>query len=147
MPGPFTGDPDQLRREVEEQLNQIRCPELGDRVERRVCEGDPAAEILRIAAEASAAMIVLGTHCHGKAYRLLTGSVAEEVFRNAKCPVLGVKAPCGESRGSAAGNLCASECESGPAAVAEGTGPSGFLRMLLAQSHHHHQLQEPTRNP
>jgi nucleotide-binding universal stress UspA family protein len=50
--------------------------------------GDPASEIVRIAEDDAAEMIVLGTHGRTGVTRLLMGSVAEAVVRRAPCPVL-----------------------------------------------------------
>ncbi|NBW96122.1 MAG: universal stress protein [Planctomycetia bacterium] len=54
----------------------------------RLTMGDPAGEIVRIAAEEGAEMIVLGTHGRTGMTRLLMGSVAEAIVRRAPCPVL-----------------------------------------------------------
>lgn len=62
-------------------------------VEHRVSEGEPAREILQLAKAFQCDMIVMGTHGRTGLSRLLTGSVAEEVMRQATCPVLAVKAP------------------------------------------------------
>jgi nucleotide-binding universal stress UspA family protein len=50
--------------------------------------GDPAGEIVRLAADEDAEMIVLGTHGRSGLARVLMGSVAESVVRRALCPVL-----------------------------------------------------------
>jgi universal stress protein A len=50
--------------------------------------GDPAAEIVRIAEEEKADMVVLGTHGRTGMSRLLMGSVAEAVVRRSPAPVL-----------------------------------------------------------
>jgi nucleotide-binding universal stress UspA family protein len=50
--------------------------------------GDPAEEILRLADEAHADLIVIGTHGRSGIERLLLGSVSERVVRHANCPVL-----------------------------------------------------------
>lgn len=63
------------------------------RVTHRLLTGDPAAEILRLAGEVKAGLVVLGTHGRGALGRLLMGSVAEAVVRNAPCPVVTVKLP------------------------------------------------------
>jgi nucleotide-binding universal stress UspA family protein len=55
--------------------------------------GLPATEIVRLADERQAEMIVMGTHGRTGLGRLLMGSVAEAVVRRAKCPVLTVKSP------------------------------------------------------
>jgi nucleotide-binding universal stress UspA family protein len=50
--------------------------------------GHPAREILTVADELHADLIVLGTHGRGGFEHLLLGSVAEKVMRKAPCPVM-----------------------------------------------------------
>lgn len=50
--------------------------------------GDPAADVLRYAAEVDAGAVVLGTHGRSGLQRFRLGSVAEDVVRRAPCPVL-----------------------------------------------------------
>jgi nucleotide-binding universal stress UspA family protein len=54
----------------------------------RLTMGDPAGEVVRIATEEAAEMIILGTHGRTGMTRLLMGSVAEMIVRRAPCPVL-----------------------------------------------------------
>jgi nucleotide-binding universal stress UspA family protein len=54
----------------------------------RLTMGDPAGEIVRLAGEEGAEMIVLGTHGRTGMTRLLMGSVAEGIVRRSPCPVL-----------------------------------------------------------
>jgi len=63
------------------------------RMVRRLRRGDDATEILNVAAETGADLIVMGTHGRGGLSRLVMGSVAERVMRKAPCPVLTVRAP------------------------------------------------------
>ena len=56
-------------------------------------EGEPAPEIVRLATEEKADLIVMGTRGRRGLRRLLAGSVAEHVVRAAPCPVLTVRAP------------------------------------------------------
>src|SRR4051812_5123712 len=58
-------------------------------------DGDPAAEIARYAADAGIDVIVIGTHGRTGVDRLVMGSVAEKVMREAPCSVLVVKLPKG----------------------------------------------------
>ncbi len=51
----------------------------------------PADEIVKYAREVHADIVVVGTHGRGGVSRLLMGSVAEHVVRNAPCPVLVVR--------------------------------------------------------
>ena len=53
--------------------------------------GTPAEEIVRVADEEHAAMIVIGTHGRGGLERMMLGSVADRVIRSATCPVLTVR--------------------------------------------------------
>jgi nucleotide-binding universal stress UspA family protein len=90
-----------------QQLEQLRPDADGVPVERRLGTGDPAAEILQVARETGCAMIVMGTQGRRGFERLLMGSVAEQVVRNAPCPVVTVKEPAHEpalaARGPAEG--------------------------------------------
>jgi nucleotide-binding universal stress UspA family protein len=53
----------------------------------------PAEEILRLAAERSADLIVIGLRHRSPVGKLLLGSTAQQVLLNAPCPVLSVQAP------------------------------------------------------
>ena len=53
--------------------------------------GDPVACILEVAKGLKSDLIVMATHGRTGLGRLLMGSVAEKVVREAKCPVLTVK--------------------------------------------------------
>jgi nucleotide-binding universal stress UspA family protein len=80
-----------------DQLEQIR-PLNPDIVVKHVfLEGDPAAELVRYAQDAAIDLVVMGTHGRTGLERLLMGSVAEKVLRDAPCSVLVVKLPKGLS--------------------------------------------------
>jgi nucleotide-binding universal stress UspA family protein len=51
-------------------------------------QGPPSEVILRLAEEQSIALLVVGTQGHVRIERLLLGSVAEKIARQARCPVL-----------------------------------------------------------
>ncbi|MEI6847646.1 MAG: universal stress protein [Chlorobiaceae bacterium] len=55
--------------------------------------GEPAICILNYAAEHEADMILIGSHGTKAIGRLLVGSTAESVMRNAHCPVVVMKIP------------------------------------------------------
>lgn len=57
------------------------------RIRRLLLKGDPAREIARVAREENVNLIAMGTHNHGAVYRLLLGSVAEQVLHQSACPV------------------------------------------------------------
>ena len=52
-----------------------------------VCAGDPAREILQLAAKIEADLIVVGARSGHGLRKLVLGSVAEKVVRRSRCPV------------------------------------------------------------
>jgi nucleotide-binding universal stress UspA family protein len=60
-------------------------------VSERVETGTAWREILRVAKETSADLIVMGAHGHGALGRLFLGSTTNQVVRHAPCPVLIVR--------------------------------------------------------
>jgi nucleotide-binding universal stress UspA family protein len=81
-------------------------------VSERVETGTPWSEILRVAAEWDADLIVMGAHTRGAAGRMLFGSTASHIVRRARCPVLVVRETQGrttrrstEGRGEAVARL------------------------------------------
>jgi nucleotide-binding universal stress UspA family protein len=60
-------------------------------VETIFTEGDPGHEIVRVAEELNADLIVLGTHGYTGWKRFTIGSVAELVVRHAPCAVLTIR--------------------------------------------------------
>jgi nucleotide-binding universal stress UspA family protein len=89
--------PEGLRRELEqmarEQLHQLVPEEAraAGNVEERVTAGRAYQEILRIAAMERVDLIVMGTQGHGPLGRMILGSTAHHVVRQATCPVLIVR--------------------------------------------------------
>jgi nucleotide-binding universal stress UspA family protein len=59
-------------------------------VEEAIAEGRPSAEIVEYAATHDCDVVVMGTHGRGGIDRLLLGSVAEEVIRASRIPVVTV---------------------------------------------------------
>jgi nucleotide-binding universal stress UspA family protein len=82
-----------LEGEARTQLREVvtdRAPHfchLGERVE----TGTPWSEIVRVASEMDAELIVMGAHAGGAVTRMLFGSTASQVVRRAGCPVLVVR--------------------------------------------------------
>jgi nucleotide-binding universal stress UspA family protein len=76
-------------------LKDMEPPDPTIVVERVLVEGDPAFEIVRAEENYDADLIVMGTHGRGGLSRVVMGSVAENVTRKAKCPVLTVRTPLG----------------------------------------------------
>jgi len=67
--------------------------EGGLTVKECLLQGKPAPEIVRVAAEESFDMIVLGTHGRGVLDHALFGSTTDRVVRKAPCPVLTCRRP------------------------------------------------------
>jgi universal stress protein A len=63
----------------------------GTRYEILVMPGDPAVEVLQMAVKLGIDLIVMATHGRKGLRRLVLGSVAARVVREAGCPVLTVK--------------------------------------------------------
>ncbi len=78
-----------MRAEVKERMD-VLARENGGRIETHVAEGRPYAEIVRLAAELDANLIVIGTTVHASLFggAPALGSEIERVVRNAPCPVL-----------------------------------------------------------
>src|ERR1044071_5960113 len=78
-----------MRSEVQERMETF-ARERGARVKVHVAEGRPYAEIVRLAAEIDADLIVMGTSVHASLFggAPALGSEIERVVRNAPCPVL-----------------------------------------------------------
>jgi nucleotide-binding universal stress UspA family protein len=79
------------RDELLAMLNDIKPDDPAISVERLLVVGEPSYEIKRIAESYSADLIVMGTLGRSGLTRLVMGSVAEDVSRNADCPVLTVR--------------------------------------------------------
>lgn len=84
-----------IEEKLREALCQIRPPDPGIRVEHLLEEGfDTGSGIVETARDVRSDLIVMGNHGRtGLLDRLLMGSVAEKVVRQAPCPVLTVKFP------------------------------------------------------
>ena len=99
-PGATTMDPDLRRRmqegaeeeartKLDEQVQRIR--ESGEVAEAHTRLGRPDAEIVGLADELRAGLIVLRSRGLGPLRRALMGSVSDSVVRHARCPVLVVR--------------------------------------------------------
>lgn len=90
---------EQLEKEIESGATRMLesfCKELfGDynRFEPALTTGVPFEEILRMAKERAADLIVIGTHGRTGLDHLIFGSTAERVVRSALCPVLTIRVP------------------------------------------------------
>jgi nucleotide-binding universal stress UspA family protein len=100
-PGAITLDPDlsgrmqedaeqEARRKLDEQVRQVGKT-AGEVAEMHARLGRPDAEIVGLADELGAGLIVLGSRGLGPLRRALMGSVSDSVVRHAHCPVLVVR--------------------------------------------------------
>jgi nucleotide-binding universal stress UspA family protein len=90
MAVPLPADFDEsLRRRLE----QLVPPESGVAADTMLVEGNAAREILRVAEEQHCDLIVMGTHGRSGLSRVVLGSVAEDVVRHSRVPVLTLKTP------------------------------------------------------
>lgn len=82
-----------LRNYVQERMTQLSRGD-GARAVPHIAEGRPYAEIVRVATETDADLIVIGTNVHASLFggAPVLGSEIERVVRNAPCPVLCVPA-------------------------------------------------------
>ena len=79
------------RRQLDETISGLVLKEVKARA--LLSHGDPAKEIVRIAKDEHADMIVIATHGLTGWQHIVFGSVAEKVVRFAECPVLTVRGP------------------------------------------------------
>jgi nucleotide-binding universal stress UspA family protein len=86
------------REFLEQRMAEVYAPVVPLDVEYRTCEGSAAIEIVRIADEAGANLIAMGTHGRSGLPRLLTGSVAAKVLATAHCPVLALRGSAAEPK-------------------------------------------------
>jgi nucleotide-binding universal stress UspA family protein len=82
-----------VRAAVERELRKLAEPLSARNIQVRVVlgEGDAAAEIVRIAHDQQADLIVIATHGTTGWRHLAFGSVTEKVVRLADCPVLTIR--------------------------------------------------------
>ena len=88
-------------REDREYLARL-CADLGARgvpVGARLALGDPATELVRVAAEEAVDLIAMSTHGHRFLGDLLHGSTADRVRHNVTVPVLMVRATARAAEG------------------------------------------------
>ncbi|HTJ44424.1 MAG TPA: universal stress protein [Kofleriaceae bacterium] len=98
--GDLAADPTQLRNELA-QVHAEAAAELKRQVDddlrkqlllhEHISIGSAADEILSVARDLNAGMIVVGSHGKGAVERLLVGSTAERVVRGSKCTVVVVR--------------------------------------------------------
>ena len=92
-PGGFSGFVESLEEARQRGKNTLEelAKSFDQEVETIFTEGDPGHEIVRVAEELNADLIVLGTHGYSGWKRFTLGSVAELVIRHAPCAVLTIR--------------------------------------------------------
>ena len=85
-----------IQQRIQETSRQVmktmpRCPITEDKVV--VGIGNPEKEIITAAEEDGFDLIILGTHSHGKLAERMIGSVAGDVIRQSRRPVMVVRLP------------------------------------------------------
>jgi nucleotide-binding universal stress UspA family protein len=84
---------DAAARLVDSQIAEARSPEHETVVvDKKISSGIPADEILAVARDVGADLIVMGTHGRRGIQHLTIGSIAERTVRTAPCAVLTVRA-------------------------------------------------------
>jgi universal stress protein A len=87
----FDYRPEDPREEVLRMLKEVVPTDISVCFEHRLIVGLPAPAILDLARRENVDLIVLATHGRTGVARVVMGSVAEEVVRKSKCPVLTIK--------------------------------------------------------
>ena len=82
----------ELMESAQKKMESFMEEHLADfsQAESLVLRGDVAEEIVKTAAEKNVDLIVMGTHGRKGLEKVLLGSVAERVIKNATCPVMTV---------------------------------------------------------
>lgn len=86
-PEPLVGHEFDAERLLAEAADLIGRPD-GTTIERRTATGDPAEVLVRVTREVGADLLIVGRRGSDFVARVLLGSVAERVIRDARCDVL-----------------------------------------------------------
>jgi nucleotide-binding universal stress UspA family protein len=86
---------DEMQAAAEKSMTDLISEKVPKAVQTRsvVIQGKPADEIVKLADEKDADLIVIATHGESGWQRFLFGSVTEKVVRTTSCPVLTVRQP------------------------------------------------------
>ena len=89
----YYGIPEPATDDLKKMLADVKPTDASVPYEHHLIVGDPASAISRLVEDENIDLIVMGTHGRTGLSRLLMGSVAEAVVRQASCPVLTYKEP------------------------------------------------------
>jgi universal stress protein A len=85
-------EPLMAEQSARQRLEEIATRDLsGLKYELLVAAGDAAERVLSTQSERAADLIVMGTHGRSGLHRLMLGSIAERIVREAACPVLTIR--------------------------------------------------------
>ena len=79
-----------LRDVIDKGLNAAQEACSANKSRMIIREGSPSAEIIKLAKEEAADLIVIGTHGRGGVAKMLLGGTTERIIRLAPCPVITV---------------------------------------------------------
>ena len=82
----------QIEDELEEFGSRLEAEGIDHNIRSFVRGNDPTEDLVAVAQETDAEMIVIGLRRRSPVGKLILGSTAQEVLLNAECPVLAVKA-------------------------------------------------------
>ena len=85
----------EMEASAQKSLDEVFREKIPKSVHRRtmVIQGDPATQIVRLADDENADIIVIATHGLTGLRKFMFGSVTEKVIRLATCPVLSIRVP------------------------------------------------------
>lgn len=83
----------EIEAELEQFGTRLRTEGVDHNIRSFVRGNDPTEDLVTVAEETGAEMIVIGLRRRSPVGKLLLGSTAQEVLLGADCPVLAVKAP------------------------------------------------------
>lgn len=87
----YYGQPEPDPPALQNMLQAVKPHDPAVACDYRLVDGEPAAEITKLAKAENVDLIVMSSHGRTGLGRLLMGSVAEAVMRQAECPVMIVK--------------------------------------------------------
>lgn len=80
------------RKDLEQLESRLKSAGVDAEVHERVMGNSPAVDLVEVADESGADLIVIGIRRRSPVGKLVLGSNAQEIFMAATCPVLAVKA-------------------------------------------------------
>ena len=84
---------DAIRAAEEKIENRLTAEGLSFETRHYVRGNDPAEDILQVAEDEAAGLIVIGLRQRSRTGKMLLGSNAHDILMHAPCPVLSVRAP------------------------------------------------------